>query len=227
MILEIDQSNIVNKRIVEGSYAQLEDITSVVIPGDIEDIGEVSFYGCTNLTDVTFPEGLKYIREQAFGDSAIEAAILPATLELIAEKAFYSCENLRKLELPNPGTYIENDAFSCCYKLHEAYVACGYPAHIEQHEELQYTLFWCSCPERHSEEVSERAISFIKNNEPLIMEWIIKYCNIPAMSGLARLNLLEGSISEYIVQSNLAGRSEITALLMTMANQYDEGEFDL
>lgn len=227
MILEIDESKIINRRLVEGSYAQLENITSAVLPADIEDIGEVAFYGCTGLTDVVFPKRLKYIREQAFGDSAIEEAILPDTVELIAEKAFYSCENLRKLEIPNPNTYIEHDAFSCCYKLHEAYVACGYPDNIEQHEELQYTLFWCSCPDRHSVQIADRAISFIRDNEPLIMEWIIKFNNIPAMSGLARQNLLEGNINDYIIQSNFSGRSEITALLMTMTNQYDEGEFDL
>ena len=226
-VLTIDPAKIRDGRLIEGAYAEDESITSVIIPAGVTDIGEVAFYGCRNLREVTFPAGIKYIREEAFGDTAVREVILPAGLILIEEKAFFSCESLKKLEIPDRRTAVGSDAFGCCYDLFEGYVACGYPGNAKHHEELQYTLLWCSCPERHDEKTSARAAAFIRANEQLIMEWVIGRGNIPAMSGIARYQLLEGNIDAYIQQANLAGRSEITALLMSMDRHNAEGEFDL
>ena len=224
---EIGKDKIVNGRIIEGSYAEDPDITSVIIPEGITDIGEIAFYGCTNLKEVIFPSSLRYIREEAFGESAITEAILPDGLELIEEKAFFSCESLRKIEVPGHSTVIGSDAFGCCDNLHEGYIACCYPEKTRHHEELQYTLLWCSCPERHTPRASERAEDFIHRYEELIMEWIIKNNNIPAMSGIAGRDLLRGNIGSYITESNLAGTNEITALLMSIKGHAEEGEFEL
>jgi hypothetical protein len=225
--LEIGNDKIRNGRLVEGAYAEDLSITSVVIPECVTDIGEIAFYGCTNLREVIFPSGLRYIREEAFGESGIIEAMLPPGLERIEEKAFFSCGNLRRTEVPGPSTVIGSDAFGCCDLLHEGYIACGYPDNIRHHEELQYTLLWCSCPDRHTAVISKRAEAFIHEYEDLIMEWIIKHNNIPAMSGIAGRDLLCGNISSYIINSNLAGTNEITALLMSMRGHAEEGEFEL
>jgi hypothetical protein len=47
------------------------------------------------------------------------------------------------------------------------------------------------------------------------------------MSGIARLGLLNGGTDRYIKAACLAGRSEITALLMSMRGGFDESEFEL
>lgn len=224
---EISPDTIENGRIVEGSYAENESLTAIIIPEGVSDIGEVAFYGCINLREVVFPQSLEYIREEAFGETAIETVTLPEGLKLIEEKAFYSCGRLRKIEVPGRDTVVLEDAFGCCDSLTEGYIAAGYPEKIRQHEELQYTLLWCTCPERHRFETSEHAKRFIQDNEELIMEWIIKTNNTAAMSNIAALDLLSKSIYDYIIQSNEAGRGEITALLMSMPNNSDEGEFDL
>ena len=223
----IDDSLIKDGRITEGACMQDESLVSVVIPEGVTDIGEVAFFGCTNLKSVLFPESLRMIREEAFGETALEEAILPSGLELIEEKAFFSCESLRKIEVPGKDTVVGSDAFGCCDLLHEGYIASGFPEGIRHHEELQYTLLWCSCPERHGPDVRDRAEAFIHRFEELIMEWVIKYNNIPAMSGLARLGLLSGDTDRYIAAANLAGRSEITALLMSMRRGFDERELEL
>ena len=171
--LEIGKDKIINGRIIEGSFAEDLSITSVIIPEGVTDIGEIAFYGCANLREVVFPPGLRYIREEAFGESAIAEAMLPEGLELIEEKAFFSCESLRKAEVPGLSTVIGSDAFGCCDRLHEGFIACGYPGKTRHHEELQYTLLWCSCPDRHTAETSRRAEDFIHRYEELIMEWII------------------------------------------------------
>ena len=226
-IFEIGNDKIINGRIIEGSFAEDLSITSVIIPEGVTDIGEIAFYGCANLKEVVFPSSLRFIREEAFGDSAITEAILPAGLELIEEKAFFSCESLRRAEVPGLSTVIGSDAFGCCDRLHEGYIACGYPENTRHHEELQYTLLWCSCPERHSSETAKRAGDFIHRYEDLIMEWIIKHNNVPAMNGIAGRDLLRGNTGSYITASNLAGTNEITALLMSMRGHAEEGEFDL
>ena len=225
--IEIGKDKILNGRIIEGSFAEDLSISSVIIPEGVTDIGEIAFYGCANLREVVFPSSLRYIREEAFGESAITEAILPEGLELIEEKAFFSCESLCKAEVPGRSTVIGSDAFGCCDNLREGYIACGYPEKTRHHEELQYTLLWCSCPERHTAEASKRAERFIHKYEELIMEWIIKHNNVPAMSGIAGRDLLQGNIGSYITKSNLAGTNEITALLMSMKGHADEGEFEL
>lgn len=225
--LTIDADKIIDGRVTEGSYAEDESIERVVIPEGVTDIGEVAFYGCAGLREVIFPESLLYIREEAFGEAAVRSVELPEGLLLIAEKAFFLCENLRRIEVPGRSTVIESDAFGCCGSLQEGYIACGYPGGIRHHEELQYTLLLCSCPERHSEAALARAKAFIRQNEALIMEWIIKYNNTAAMSGIARYHMLTGGVSKYVGQANAAGRSEITALLISLSDPSDKGEFDL
>ena len=223
----VDASKIKNGRLIEGSYTQDETLTSVIIPEGVTDIGEIAFYGCSNLSEVIFPESLRTIREEAFGETALKEAILPKGLETIEEKAFFSCDSLKRIEVPGSGTTIESDAFGCCDSLTEGYIARGYPKHTRHHEELQYTLLWCSCPDRHTTETSARAAAFIGQYEELVMEWIIRHNNIPAMNGLVRQGLLKGDINKYIIESNLAGTSEITALLMSIHRSSDEGEFEL
>lgn len=223
----IESNRIIDGRLTEGSYAQDETLTSIVIPEGVTDIGEIAFYGCSHLREIVFPQSLKFIREEAFGESLIEEAILPGGLELIDEKAFFNCPSLRRIEVPGPSTVIGRDAFGCCDSLIEGYIASGFPDDLRHHEALQYTLLWCSCPERHDAVTSARAAAFINQYEELIMEWIIRCNNIPAMNGISRLGLLHGDINKYIIESNLAGTSEITALLMSFRTGSDEGEFEL
>lgn len=225
--MTLDANKITDGRLVEGAYTQDETLTSVIIPEGVTDIGEIAFYGCSNLREVIFPDSLKTIREEAFGETSLREALLPAGLATIEEKAFFSCDFLRRVEIPGSGTVIGSDAFGCCDSLTEGYIACGYPENIRHHEELQYTLLWCSCPDRHKEETSARAEEFIGRYEELVMEWIIRHNNIPAMNGIAGRGLLHGDIDKYIMESNTAGTSEITALLMSIQRSSDEGEFEL
>ena len=115
----IDGSLIKDGRITEGACMQDESLVSVVIPEGVTDIGEAAFYGCTNLRRVVFPESLKIIREESFGDTGLEEAMLPSGLEMIEEDAFFSCEALRRIEVPGKDTVIGKDAFGCCDHLLE------------------------------------------------------------------------------------------------------------
>ncbi|MDO4939256.1 MAG: leucine-rich repeat domain-containing protein [Lachnospiraceae bacterium] len=213
-----------------GAYAQNDALTEFVIPEGTEDIGEVAFFGCTNLKKVGFPQTLKFIREEAFGESGVESVILPETLELIGEKAFFSCPDLKYIEVPGEKTFIGLDAFVGCPKLLEGYVAVGYPQVCNPPEELLFTLLWCTCPSKHGEKTSRHARAFISENEALIMERILKFNNTAAMSGLVSEKLLrQENIGKYIEEANLRKETEIVAMLLSARGKDggDTGEFEL
>ena len=216
-------------RLAEGAFAERDDLTEIELPADLEDIGEVAFFGCGNLRQITFPEGLRYIREEAFGESGLRQVRFPQSLEEIGEKAFFSCPELRRIEIPSPETKIGPDAFGSCPHLTEGYVACGYPPHTDPPEELLYTLLWCTCPDRHTKETTERAERFIREKEGLVMEHILKTGNTAAMTGLADQGLLRAeNLDAYISEAGRRRLTEITALLLSAAGKaQNDGDFDL
>lgn len=225
----VDDSMLQGTRLVEGAFAEREDLTEVILPDEIEDIGEVAFFGCTNLKHVRLPKNLKIIREEAFGESGLESVEVHEGVQLICEKAFFSCKDLRKIEVFPKDVIIEADAFGDCRNLLEGFVARGYPQKTNPPEELQYTLLWCTCPERHSEETSARAKEYVRNNEALIMERIFKFNNTAALSGIARLGLLRGeNINRYVEEAGKNHQTELVTLLLSAARNTDDGdEFSL
>ena len=216
-------------RLKEGAFAEREDLTEIILPDEIEDIGEVAFYGCTNLKHITLPRSLKFIREEAFGASGLETIEIPEGVQLICEKAFFSCEELRRIDVLPKNVVIEVDAFGACPKLLEGFVARGYPQKTNPPEELQYTLLWCTCPERHSEETSERAKEFIRSYEALVMEHIMRFNNTAALSGISQLGLLKKeNINRYVEEAGRNHQTELVTLLLAAArNTEDEDEFSL
>ncbi len=216
-------------RLVEGAFAENEELTEIELPDFIEDIGEVAFFGCRKLRKITLPQSIRVIREEAFGESGLTEIRIPERAEEICEKAFFSCEDLRRIEIPSPDTVIGKDAFGSCPVLTEGYAACGYPAEPNPPEELLFTLLWCSCPDRHTDRTSRRAEAFIRSHEGLIMERIFKSANTAALSGIAGRGLLSPeNIDSYIEKAYQRKQTEIAALLLAAAQAQDtSGEFDL
>jgi len=216
-------------RLREGAFAQSHDLTCADIPEGVTDIGEVAFFGCVNLKEVMLPESLKIIREEAFGESGLESVTIPKGTELIEEKAFFSCQSLRKVEVLNENIVINADAFGDCPMLQEGYIACGYPQKYNPPEELQYTLLWCSCTDRHNEETRIHAERYIRDNEELIMERIFKYNNVAALNGISKLKLLrQENINRYVAMANENNQTELVALLLAAIDKdRDAGDFEL
>ena len=69
----------------------------LVIPSKVESIGVRAFSTCVSIESIEFPEGLKEIKQSAFGNvSKISEIVLPSTLESMADCAFcyYDSSNL-------------------------------------------------------------------------------------------------------------------------------------
>ena len=230
MMHSVDESKRRGTRIIEGAFAGDETLAEITLPDDIEDIGEVAFFGCTHLRSVILPENLKVIREEAFGESGLLEIVIPRSVERICEKAFFACPDLRRIEVWGKDTIIEVDAFGSCPQLVDGYVARGYPQKTNPPEELLYTILWCTCPALHSEETAKRARRFFREHEQLVMEHVLRKENAAALTGIIRRELLQGSqhMRSYIEEAERTGNTEMMSLLIGMPGTQDKwSEFDL
>jgi len=70
-----------------GDYA--DDITAIVIRGNISSVGSAIFKDCVNLIEIVFPEGIKTINAKAmYNCSSLTKITLPISLIEIKEEAF-------------------------------------------------------------------------------------------------------------------------------------------
>ena len=92
------------------------------IPKGVKSIGDRTFYGCTNLTQVTIPQcsQLTRIGEEVFYDcSALTQFddLINTNLSSIGYRAFYGCNSLESIQLPDSVESIGESAFGSCKKL--------------------------------------------------------------------------------------------------------------
>ena len=96
-----------------GSLAGCSGLTSVVIPNGIKELPINLFDGCTKLVEFVFPEGITQIPAYCFARcSSLTEIVVPDTVTEIGELAFYQCAKLRKVVLPEGITRLERDVFS-------------------------------------------------------------------------------------------------------------------
>lgn len=222
------------------AFFEREDILEVVLPESVEEIDMAAFGECYNLKHINFPErlktikegaflncirlketnlpnGLREIRDMAFLGTGIVRISVPESVVYIGENAFWDCQNLISVEVLNPKAYIGANAFGYCYNLMEGFIAPGFPQEDESATSmLLYSLLWCSCPDKHSLSTTRRAKEFIQSHEELVMDQILKFNNIPAMSGIVSRQLLKNeNIDGYVKKAIAYGLTEIAALLLT------------
>jgi len=103
-----------------GSCTGLE---SIVIPAGCTKIDEYAFDYCENLKEVTFAGNkCEVIGEYAFELCALEEITLPEGLKTIADQAFFDCDELTSVTLPSTIESIGAHAFND-EKLSEAHFA--------------------------------------------------------------------------------------------------------
>ena len=210
-----------------AAFAGCERLSNIELPAALLIIGEGAFLDCAALHRINLPQGLHAIEPMAFWNSGLYAVEVPESVVRIGESAFWTCENLRRANVLGRNTVIEKNAFGSNYALIEGYMAPGYPNEDSAPAELQYTLLWCSCPDRHTEEVSNRAKALIRAQEGLIMERILKYGNAPALSGLVRQHLLDSAnIDGYLRAASDANQTDLVALLLEAKGNQRQADTD-
>lgn len=88
-------------RIGIGAFRGNEDLRSVVLTENIEEIGAYAFYGCTSLRSIDIPFSLKEV----------------------GAEAFYGCDWLTQLRIPERLTDIGSSAFEGCSALTDVYIS--------------------------------------------------------------------------------------------------------
>jgi len=213
-----------------AAFASCEKLHTINFPSGLKSIGDGAFLFCISLQSVEFPHGLEEICDLAFQSTGLERVCIPATVRRIGEEAFFGCEELVHADVLGKDTRIGLNAFGSNYKLISGFIAPGFPDEQSHSAELLYSLLYCSCPERHSEETRLRAEAFIRSREALVMERVLKMNNIPAATGLVERQLLSAALADESLKAALsAGQTEISALLLRLKGSIhsDEGEFEL
>ena len=213
-----------------AAFLNCSSLSRVVLSRDLQSINEGAFLGCTALRALQLPDTLEFIGEMAFWGSGLEEITVPAQVQNISENAFWDCAQLRRADVLGTDTHIEKNAFGNCPLLTEGYIAPGYPDDDSPPAQLLYTLLWCSCPQRHTPETARRASMFVRQQEGLVMERILKSHNAAALNGIVSQGLLEPShVDEYLRDWAGTGATELTALLLQAKHRNPnlEEEFDL
>jgi serine/threonine protein kinase len=93
--------------------AYLGNKSVLVIPNDVEYIGEHAFFENLSIKVVKLPKSVRIIEKMAFCYCAnLKDIVLQDGVEVISEMAFMCCYNLRYIELPNTVLVLKRSAFS-------------------------------------------------------------------------------------------------------------------
>ena len=77
------------------SFADMENLSSAIIPSNVETIRYGAFNNDTNLISLTIENGLRIIEDLAFGSCLnLSNVILPSSITLIGNDIFLDCVNL-------------------------------------------------------------------------------------------------------------------------------------
>lgn len=92
-----------------------DDIEEIVISGDIENIPEYAFVGCSNVKSATIADTVTSIGARSFSDcSSLASVVIPDSVEDIGGASFYNCTSLTEITLGNSVRKIRAYAFFGC-----------------------------------------------------------------------------------------------------------------
>ena len=104
----------------ELAFYGCSDLTSVTIPKSVTEIGTSAFWGCSGLTSVTIPNSVTEIGWSTFyGCSSLTSITIPNSVTEIGISAFRDCSGLTSITIPNSVTEIGDGAFNGCSGIKE------------------------------------------------------------------------------------------------------------
>jgi len=100
-----------------GAFADCSSITSIQLPASVNTIEDYAFSGCSNLTSINIPDGVPAINAHTFQNSGLTSIDLPASVISLNDAAFQGCGSLATLNLSNGLTTIKAWSLADCKSL--------------------------------------------------------------------------------------------------------------
>ena len=113
-----------------GSFSDCSSLESIILPSNLQKIGDSAFVNCSNLTKIIVSSANSHFRSQdgilyssdmktllAYPAGKTGELSVPQTVEVILKDAFRNCTGLEKIELPPSLRIISQGAFSGCSEL--------------------------------------------------------------------------------------------------------------
>lgn len=101
------------------------EITKVVLPPSITDIGGFVFDGCSSLRQIVLPDNLRTLWQYAFVRSAFRELVIPAGVTEAVPFVFQDCTNLKKVTFLADRLKIMGWCFRGCTALETVQVPPG------------------------------------------------------------------------------------------------------
>jgi|GEM_PF-1262752 len=165
------------------AFKDCTELTSVTFPEGLARIGAGAFSGCTSLTSVTLPESVIKLGASAFwGCTALTTAELNSRVTAISDTAFSGCKNLRSVALPANLDIVALGAFRDCVSLES--IAFPASTHIIAHGAFYgcTSLKEVTLPEG-MQTISEDAFGGCDSLESVTIPSTVEYLNNRAFYG--------------------------------------------
>ncbi len=82
------------------AFYKLKSLVFVELNDDLKVIDNLAFFYCTSLSEITIPNGVTTIGDQAFYNTNITQMHLPDSITKIEYSAFSDCSSLKEIKLP-------------------------------------------------------------------------------------------------------------------------------
>lgn len=132
------------KHINYNTFLGCSLLVSVVLPNQIETIGERAFGGCTSLQEIQIPSSVTEIYHNAFEEcDKLSMVDIPkdGKLKEIKDEAFKGCVSLESMHLPDSIDSMGENAFEGCSKLKEVYASKLVQGVDEAFNDCEYVEF--------------------------------------------------------------------------------------
>ena len=114
-------------------YLNGDLLTELVIPEEVTEIKEYTFYGCSSIEKITIGDGVTSIGDYAFDDCyALISVTIPNSVTSIGDYAFDGCQGLTSVTIGDGLTSIGIRAFGFCLALTECYCYATTPPYNTQ-----------------------------------------------------------------------------------------------
>lgn len=102
----------------DESFDGCEELSELIIPNSVTYIGSWAFLECTNLRNLVIPNSVTTIKNSAFCYCySLDNVVIPFSVTELGVGAFYGCHSLSKITIPYTITRIGDATFADCYGL--------------------------------------------------------------------------------------------------------------